>query len=134
MATTEELLRASLEQNQELMKQIKLLIEQVAYLTDKLYGHRSEKMVDPHQSLFQNDGVLTEPKQTGEKSEEPELGNISPNRCKHRRSRNDAIADNLPTENELTDIADDTCEHGHRSGESFMTRQTRVIFLNLQRG
>lgn len=131
MATTEELLRASLEQNQELMKQIKLLTEQVAYLTDKLYGHRSEKMVDPNQqSLFQNDGVFTEPEQTGEKSEEPEVGNGTPNKRKHRRSRDEAIADNLPTEDELTDVADHTCEHGHmltHVGKHFVRKEVRYI-------
>lgn len=43
--------------NEELLKQVALLTEQVAYLTNKLYGKSSEKkVVNPDQlSLFEED-------------------------------------------------------------------------------
>ena len=45
--------------NEELLKQVALLTEQVAYLTNKLYGKSSEKKaVDPDQlSLFEEDNT-----------------------------------------------------------------------------
>uniref|UniRef100_UPI001CDBF755 transposase n=1 Tax=Lapidilactobacillus bayanensis TaxID=2485998 RepID=UPI001CDBF755 len=70
MATTDELLKQALAQNLELIKQVQILSEQVAYLTRKLYGSHSEKMVDPNQlSLLEDNSVFTEPEQTGEQSE-----------------------------------------------------------------
>ncbi|MBT8940490.1 hypothetical protein BTI77_08670 [Lactobacillus delbrueckii subsp. bulgaricus] len=45
--------------NEELLKQVVLLTEQVAYLTNKLYGKSSEKKsVNPDQlSLFEEDNA-----------------------------------------------------------------------------
>ena len=50
--------------NEELLKQVALLTEQVAYLTNKLYGKSSEKRaVNPDQlSLFEEDGYCFSPK------------------------------------------------------------------------
>lgn len=78
MTSTEKYL---LRQNQELLKQqaeflkeIKQLNENIAYLTNKLYGRHSEKLGDPNQqSLFEDNSVFTEPEQTGQQSEEPEV-------------------------------------------------------------
>ena len=51
-----EMLKAN---NEELLKQVALLTEQVAYLTNKLYGKSSEKkVVNPDQlSFFEEDNA-----------------------------------------------------------------------------
>jgi transposase len=68
--TTEELLKQALEQNAKLLEQVQLLTEQVAYLTHHRFG-RSSEQINPNQtSLLDDDGVFTDPEQTGQQSEE----------------------------------------------------------------
>lgn len=139
MATTEELLQDALQQNQELLKQqaeflkqIQQLNENIAYLTNKLYGRHSEKLGDPNQqSLFEDDGVFTEPEQTGEQSEEPEVipGENGKTR-KPKRRRADMISANLPTEDEVHELVDRQCPNGHelkKIGKHFVRQEVRVI-------
>ncbi|MBT8886488.1 transposase domain-containing protein [Lactobacillus delbrueckii subsp. bulgaricus] len=56
---TSALIKTLKANNEELLKQVVLLTEQVAYLTNKLYGKSSEKKsVNPDQlSLFEEDNA-----------------------------------------------------------------------------
>ncbi|QPB65127.1 transposase [Lactobacillus delbrueckii] len=56
---TSALIETLKENNEELLKQVALLTEQVAYLTNKLYGKSSEeKSVNPDQlSLFEENNA-----------------------------------------------------------------------------
>lgn len=111
MATTEELLRESLQQNQELLKTIKELTEQVAYLNQKLYGRHSEKLDDPNQtSLFENDS-FTEPEQTGEQSEISTTVGVGERRP--RRKRTEVVIANLPHREKIHEVSDQQCAQGH---------------------
>jgi hypothetical protein len=67
MASTDELLKSALEQNQMLLKQLnelmaqnKLLSEQIAHLSHKMYGSHSEKLTPAGQT-----SLFTEPEQAG---------------------------------------------------------------------
>ena len=134
MTTTEEYL---LQQNQELLKQqaeflkeIKQLNENIAYLTNKLYGHHSEKLSDPNQqSLFEDNGVFTEPEQTGQQSEEPEV--ITGENSKARkRKRSEIISTDLPTEDEVHEPIVKLCQYRHdlqRVGKHYVRQEVRMI-------
>lgn len=113
MSKTEELLQESLRQNNELMKEIKQLNEQVAYLTNKLYGRHSEKMENPAQ-LSLLDNSFTDPEQTGNQSEEISESQTAAPVKKHRRTRSEIISGNLPVEEVIIKRKDDHCEHGHQ--------------------
>ncbi|ULQ48788.1 IS66 family transposase [Liquorilactobacillus nagelii] len=113
MSKTEELLQESLRQNNELMKEIKQLNEQVAYLTNKLYGRHSEKMENPDQ-LSLLDNSFTDPEQTGNQSEEISESQTATPAKKHRRTRSEIISGNLPVEEVIIKRKDDHCEHGHQ--------------------
>lgn len=132
MATTEELLHDALEQNQELLKQIQQLNETIAYLTNKLFGRHSEKMEDPNQQLlFEEDGVFTEPEQTGEQSEQLEtvVGGIGKTRSR-KRTRSEIISDSLPVEEELHESSEEHCINGHnleKIGKHFVRQEVRLI-------
>ena len=122
MTSTEKLLHEALQQNQELLRQqtkflkeIKQLNENIAYLTNKLYERHSEKLDDPNQqSLFEDNGVFTEPEQTGQQSEEPEVttGENGKTR-KPKRKRSEIISTDLPTEDEVHEPMIKLCPHGH---------------------
>ncbi|MFT8728148.1 MAG: transposase [Liquorilactobacillus ghanensis] len=95
MSKTEELLQETLRQNRELMKEIKQLNEQVAYLTNKLYGRHSEKMENPGQ-LSLLDNSFTDPEQTGNQSEEISENQTAVLVKRHRRTRSEIISEDLP--------------------------------------
>lgn len=139
MTSTEKLLHEALQQNQELLRQqtkflkeIKQLNEKIAYLTDKLYGRHSEKLDDPNQqSLFEDNGVFTEPEQTGQQSEEPEVttGENGKTR-KPKRKRSEIISTDLPTEDEVHEPMIKLCPQGHdlqRVGKHYVRQEVRVI-------
>ena len=76
---------------------LKKLNKQVAYLTNKLYGRHSEKMVDSNQLSLLDDAFLN-PEQTGEQSEETIKENKVQSVKRHRRTRNEIIREDLPIE------------------------------------
>ena len=121
-----------LKQQAEFLKEIKQLNENIAYLTNKLYGHHSEKMDDPNQqSLFEEDGSFTDPEQTGEQSEESEVisGENSKAR-KPKKKRSEIISTNLPTEDEIYDSPVKCCKSGHdleKIGKHFVREEVRLI-------
>lgn len=113
MTTTEEELRA---ENKELLKQIQQLNEQIAFLTKHIFGRSSEKMINPNQmSLLDDDGVFTVPEQTGKQSEDSKESEIKNDHLtrKPKRTRQDALATDLPVEEEIIERANTHCEHGH---------------------
>lgn len=133
MASTEELLKSALEQNQMLLKQLnelmvqnKLLSEQIAYLSHKMYGSHSEKLTPAGQT-----SLFTEPEQTGFQSEEPEV--VSGDQVKTRkpkRKRTEIIGSNLPVQEEVFRRLSDKCEHGHQLdtvGKHFVGEEVRMI-------
>lgn len=119
MSETEKLLQESLRQNSELLKrqnefikEIKQLNEQVAYLTNKLYGRHSEKIVNPNQmSLLDNS--FTDPEQTGKQSEKISENEAQKIRKRHR-TRSEIISKELPIEETIIMRKKDCCEHGHQ--------------------
>ena len=125
--TTEELLRKLLDQkqadqfrelnkqllaqNRDLTKQVQALTEQVAYLTRKLFGTHSEKLTDPNQlSLLEDEGVFTDPEQTGNQSEETV---VTLAKRKPRKKREETIDPKLPVRETLIEPDRNHCEHGH---------------------
>ena len=70
LAQNQELLA----QQAEFIKEIKQLNAQIALLNARIYGRRSEQMVDPNQTSLQLDdgSVFSTPEQTGQQSEETE--------------------------------------------------------------
>lgn len=120
MSKTEELLQQTLQQNAELLKQqaefieeIKQLNEQVAYLTNKLYGRHSEKMVDSNQLSLLDDAFLN-PEQTGEQSEQKIEENKVQSVKRHRRTRNEIISKDLPIEETIVTCKEEQCDEGHQ--------------------
>lgn len=119
---TEELLRQLLEQSQETCKQLmadkreqakqlQALTEQVAYLTRKLFGAHSEKLTDPNQlSLLEDEGVFTDPEQTGNQSEETV---VTLAKRKPKKKREETIDPALPVRETIIEPDRDHCEHGH---------------------
>ena len=133
MSKTEKLLQETLRQNSELMKKIKLLNEQVAYLTNKLYGRHSEKMENPGQ-LFLLDNSFTEPEQTGNQSEEISESQTAVSVKRHHRTRSEIISGNLPAEETIIKREDDHYEHGHQLvpvGKHFVRKVIRKILGQL---
>jgi transposase len=129
MSKTEKLLQETLRQNSELMKKIKLLNEQVAYLTNKLYGRHSEKMENPGQ-LSLLDNSFTEPEQTGNQSEEISESQTAVSVKRHHRTRSEIISGNLPVEETIIKREDDHCEHGHQLipiGKHFVRKVIHMI-------
>ncbi|MCP9313723.1 transposase [Liquorilactobacillus satsumensis] len=116
MSKTEELLQENselLKKQAEFIKEIKQLNEQVAYLTNKLYGRHSEKMENPGQ-LSLLDNSFTEPEQTGNQSEEISESQTAVPVKRHRRTRSEIISEGLPVEETTIKREDDHREHGHQ--------------------
>ncbi|WP_268872169.1 IS66 family transposase [Lacticaseibacillus manihotivorans] len=95
------------------MKEIKQLNAQIKLLTARIYGRRSEQMVDPNQTSLQLDegSVFSTPEQTGQQSEETEV--VKHPAKKRKRTRNETISKDLPVEEVVIDHKDKQCEHGH---------------------
>lgn len=107
----QELNKQLLAQNRDLTKQVQTLTEQVAYLTRKLFGAHSEKLTDPNQlSLLEDEGVFTDPEQTGNQSEETV---VTLAKRKPKKKREETIDPNLPVRETLVEPECDHCEHGH---------------------
>lgn len=114
----------------ELKAQIKLLTEQVAFLTRKLYASKSEK-VDPNQtSLFDQDtGVFTEPEQTGDQSS-PTSDQVQPKKAP-KKTRQTQVAKNVPVHITILEPTDETCPAGHVNitpvGKKFVREELKLI-------
>jgi transposase len=133
MTTEEKLLEqnsALLKQQAEFVEQIKELNERIAWLSNQLFGRKSEKMVNPNQtSLLDDDGVFTDPEQTGNQSEESQVTTVTSKR-KPKRTRKDVIAPDLPVEEEIIERDDLHCTHGHELkafGVHFVREEVREI-------
>lgn len=109
LAQNQELLA----QQAEFIKEIKQLNAQIALLNARIYGRRSEQMVDPNQTSLQLDdgSVFSTPEQTGQQSEETEV--VQHPVKKKKRTRDETISKDLPVEEVVIDHKDKQCEHGH---------------------
>ncbi len=97
----EEQLAHANQKNDELLKQIELLSQQVRYLTKRLYGSKSEKSKyqapDGQYSLFDDDSFFNEPEHTGEKSTDTVTYTVVRKRH-NKKKRNDSFMDGLEIE------------------------------------
>ena len=96
----EEQLAQSNKRNEELLKQIESLSQQVRYLTKLLYGSKSEKSKyqapDGQCSLFDDDPFFNEPEHTEEQSTDTVTYTVV--RKIHKKKRNDSFMDGLEIE------------------------------------
>uniref|UniRef100_UPI0040402AC8 IS66 family transposase n=1 Tax=Ureibacillus sp. FSL K6-0786 TaxID=2954607 RepID=UPI0040402AC8 len=97
----EEQLAHANQKNDELLKQIELLSQQVRYLTKRLYGSKSEKSKyqapDGQYSLLDDDSFFNEPEHTGEKSTDTVTYTVVRKRH-NKKKRNDSFMDGLEIE------------------------------------
>ena len=119
MVTTVEQLKQAQAQNRELLKEIKALTatvqtltEEVAFFQRQLFGKHSEKITDPNQlSLLADDnGVFTDPEQTGNQSETTVTTVVH----KPKRKRCESVDPNLPIETTVIRRENLSCDHGHQ--------------------
>lgn len=96
----EEQLAHSNQQNQELLKQVESLSQQVQHLTKLLYGSKTEKSKyhapDGQGSLFEDDPSFTDSEHTEEQSQQTISYTVV--RKTHKKKRNDSLRDDLVIE------------------------------------
>ena len=109
-----ELIRLVQEQAKIIARQAKTIEEQaqsIEYLRRKLFGKQSEQIDSNQLSLLdEDDGVFTEPEQTGE---ENQTDQVHPTK-KRKRTRKEVLNRNLPVKITFVDVENKQCPHGHR--------------------
>lgn len=125
----------SREEYEKLLEENKRLREQLDYLMRKMFGKSSEKTEltqEGQTSLFDDDGVFTEPETTGKQTE-----TVTYTRSKKRTTRQEEIASDIPVK-EIVYTDDQTvCHNCQRDlqpmGKSFVREQIRFIPAKLYR-
>lgn len=122
----DELLQQVQKQTEIIAQQAKIIEEQaqtIEYLKRKLFGSQSEKIDSNQLSLLdEDDGVFTEPEQTGE---ENQTDQVQPTK-KRKRTRQEILNRDLPVKITFVDVENKQCPHGHRLvsvGERFVREQ-----------
>lgn len=113
---------------QELEAEIALLKEQLAYFTRKTYASKSEEVVPNQTSLFgQDDGVFTEPEQTGDQSST--AAQVQPTK-KAKKARKEKLNSNLPVRTTILE-PNHACPKGHTDikliGKKYVREELHII-------
>lgn len=98
------------EQIAMLTQKVKEQAEIIDYLTRKLFGKKAEQ-IDPDQLslLDEDDGVFTEPEQTGEENQTDQVQSTK----KRKKTRKEVLSADLPVRKTIVDIETKQCPHGH---------------------
>jgi len=106
------LMTSEQEQIAMLTKKVQEQAEIIDYLTQKLFGKKSEQ-VDPNQLslLDEDDSVFTKPEQTGQ---ENQISNQVQPTKKSRKTRQASLSSDLPVKKTVVDVEHKQCPHGHR--------------------
>ena len=122
----DELLQQVQKQTEIIAQQTKMIEEQtqtIEYLKRKLFGSQSEKIDSNQLSLLdEDDGVFTEPEQTGEENQTDQVQSTK----KSKRTRQEVLNRDLPVKITFVDVENKLCPYGHSLvlvGEKFVREQ-----------
>jgi len=104
--------------------ELTLLREQVAYLTEKLYGHKKESLdFDPNQGTLFDDFPFIEPEQTGDQSDEVMV--IKEHGRKKRKGLKQLQLAHLPTVDHIHEIKNCSCPNCQEAMKEVATTMIR---------